>query len=103
AAALVAGAVGLVAVLYYEAHPQLLHEQLGTLGVGLLGIVVGGYLVFSAITSVRGGISHANFIGGEYKRSVNAPMFWFVVVFDFAFGGFMLVAGLGLLLGLFHA
>lgn len=103
AAAVVAGVAALAAVLYYKAHPQLLHRQLGKLGAPLLGIGVGGYLVFSAITGVRTGIAPANFVSGEYERSVNAPMFWFVVAFDFAFGGFMLVAGLGLLFGLFRA
>jgi len=103
AIALVVAAAMVLALLYYKAHPQLLQKQIGTLGIALVGAAVGGYLIFSAITGVRSGVSAANFIGGRYNRAANAPMFWFVVAFDFAFGGFMLLAGLGLLLGLFSA
>jgi hypothetical protein len=103
AIALVVGAAMVLAVLYYKAHPQLLQKQIGTLGIALVGAAAGGYLIFSAITGVRSGVSAANFIGGQYQRAANAPRFWFVVIFDFAFGVFMLVAGLRLLFGLFNS
>lgn len=103
----VAALVGLAALVafavYYRSHPQLLQHQFGTLGIELFGFGLGGYFVFTAITGLRSGLISGTYTPAIYKRSENAPMFWFLVVGDFAFGGFFVIAAAGLLLGVFSA
>jgi hypothetical protein len=83
-----------VALYYYKAHPQLVEQKLGSLGMALLFIGVGTYLVIKAALGVRNGTIRGDHVSVDFKRS-DGGMFWFVVVFDSVGGAFLLCVGFG--------
>ncbi|WP_139201792.1 hypothetical protein [Rhodanobacter glycinis] len=100
----VAALLALVALIvverYYKSHPQLLEHQLGNSGFALLMLGMGCFLVWQAVMGVRNGAITGTYTPSQWKRSENAPMFWFLVVTDGAFGVLVLVGGFGLMFGL---
>jgi formate hydrogenlyase subunit 3/multisubunit Na+/H+ antiporter MnhD subunit len=91
-------AVVLVGICYDKAHPHFLGQLIGKSGIDVLGMGFCGYLVFKGFTGARNG-TIAGIYGYSWKRSEDAPMFWFCVVLNVELGGMLGVGLAGNLLG----
>ena len=77
-----------------------LEQNFSTLGLELLGLELGSYLVVHAVLSVRSGTISGNYSVTTFKRSDEAAMFWTSVLFNGAAGIFFLAFAFGCILGL---
>jgi hypothetical protein len=97
----VAALVSLVGAKYYhKTYPQFLEQLLGSLGIALLCLGTGCYLLYMAVIGVRSGAIEGNYVPVKFKRSDSTFRFWFVVVFDLLGGVFLLLGGIGHFFGL---
>jgi hypothetical protein len=89
---------GLAALGYDKAHPHFLERLIGRSGIDVLGIGLGGYLIFTVVAGVRTGTISGTY-SHRWRRSNNALMFWFIVVFNGVMGGLLGVGLAGDLFG----
>jgi len=78
---------------------QQLGQKFSTLGLELLGLGLGSYLVVHAALGVRRGTISGNYSVTTFKRSDDAAMFWTSVLFNGAAGIFFLAFAFGCILG----